>query len=244
MSNITVKSQSRQGSAEGRDDKVLIDHSSEVWSIVGEGKVRDLHWVADNAGLEFLSDLVLIDLWVSNHLVQTVHLHLKPQPFFVSDAMVRDLDEALAAMQEAKEPALQEVARRLYGQRGEGRLILCTHPFWATSLFFAEFPDDLRHVLKTADLIVLKGDVNYRRLVQDRHWPYTTRLEDVTRHMPASFVTLRTLKGELMLGLEEGQAEQLAREDPNWLIDGERGLIHLCVRETDSAYSPSAGVPT
>jgi len=34
----------------------------------------------------------------------------------------------------------------------------------------------------------------------------------------------------LIVGLQEGQAEQLASEDPDWLINGERGVIHLVHR--------------
>lgn len=243
LSNITVKSQARQGSAEGRDDKVLIDHSDHVWSLVRDGKVREMHWVADNAGLELLSDLLLLDLWLSNELVETVQLHLKPQPFFVSDAMVCDLDETIAALEVAEEPSLRQAGQRLREHGNTGRLLPCTHPFWATSLFFRDFSADLRGDLSRADLIVLKGDVNYRRLVKDRHWPHTTRLEDVTGHMPAPFVTLRTLKAELMLGLAEGQAEQLARDDPNWLINGERGLIHLCMRSAGAPSGSLGGKP-
>ncbi|NLX43146.1 MAG: protein-glutamate O-methyltransferase family protein, partial [Chloroflexi bacterium] len=77
-----------------------------------------------------------------------------------------------------------------------------------------------------SDLILLKGDVNYRRLLEDRDWPPTTDLAEVTRYMPAPFVTLRTLKAELVVGLAPGLAESLAAEDPDWLVNGERGVIH------------------
>ena len=42
---------------------------------------------------------------------------------------------------------------------------------------------------------------------------------------PAPFVVLRTLKGEIMVGLEPGQAEAIAAQDPTWLINGKRGII-------------------
>jgi hypothetical protein len=45
--------------------------------------------------------------------------------------------------------------------------------------------------------------------------------------MPSPFLALRTLKAELIVGLEEGQAERLAAEDPDWRINGRRGLVHL-----------------
>jgi len=74
---------------------------------------------------------------------------------------------------------------------------------------------------------VVKGDVNYRRLLDDRHWPHDARMEDIACYFPAPFVTLRTLKGEIMVGLQPGQAETLQAEDPEWLINGKRGVIQL-----------------
>lgn len=46
------------------------------------------------------------------------------------------------------------------------------------------------------------------------------------------YFVLRTLKGEIMVGLEPGQAEALAAEDPTWLINGKRGVIQF-VRENE-----------
>ena len=75
------------------------------------------------------------------------------------------------------------------------------------------------------DPVVAKD--TYRRLLDDLHWPHTTRMEDVTGYFPAPFVALRTLKGEIMVGLAPGEAERLAADDPTWLINGKRGVIHL-----------------
>ena len=92
---------------------------------------------------------------------------------------------------------------------------------------FREMPPAVHASLASAALVVVKGDVNYRRLLDDLHWPHTTRMEDVTGYFPAPFVALRTLKGEIMVGLAPGEAERLAADDPTWLINGKRGVIHL-----------------
>jgi hypothetical protein len=55
-------------------------------------------------------------------------------------------------------------------------------------------------------------------------------MEDVTSYFPASFVVLRTLKGEIMVGLQPGQAEAVAAEDPHWLTNGKRGVIQFIQR--------------
>jgi hypothetical protein len=86
-------------------------------------------------------------------------------------------------------------------------------------------PGSLAAELARAGLVILKGDVNYRRLLDDAHWPPTARVEEIAAYFPASFVTLRTLKGEIVAGLQPGQAEALAARDPEWLINGKRGMI-------------------
>jgi hypothetical protein len=208
---------------------VLIDHTAEVWHMLRNG-IRRADVVADNAGPELLVDLGLIAFLLEEGLARRVHLHLKPHPFFVSDATLPDLLATLAALQGSPRPTLRHVATRLRSAVADGRLVPHDHPFWTRCLFYTQLPQDLRDTLAQADLLILKGDLNYRRLLEDRHWPPTTDLATVTPFMPAPFVTLRTLKSEVMVGLSPGRAEALAAEDPNWLIDGERGVIHLVRR--------------
>jgi hypothetical protein len=75
------------------------------------------------------------------------------------------------------------------------------------------------------DLVIIKGDANYRRLLGDAHWPYTTPFAYATRYFPSPLVALRTLKAEIIVGLRPGEAEQLQAEDPAWLVNGKRGII-------------------
>ncbi len=229
LSNVAVASSARH-LADDAPDRLLINHTPQVWSLMHKGDIRRLDLIADNSGLELLSDLGLLDLCLDGGLVQSVHLHLKGQPYFVSDAMPQDLLATLSALQRSPNVTLRALGERLGAAYVEGRLVVHDHPFWATCLFFSQFPDDLRRFLAQADLILCKGDVNYRRLLEDRHWPPTARLEKIAAYMPTSFVALRTLKGELIAGLPEGLAERLTREDPTWLINGKRGLIHFVDR--------------
>ncbi len=86
-------------------------------------------------------------------------------------------------------------------------------------------PRDLYADYRGATLVILKGDVNYRRLLNDAHWPPTTSFSQVTGYFPAPLAALRILKAELIVGLPSGQAERLAAEDPEWLVNGQRGII-------------------
>jgi hypothetical protein len=187
-------------------------------------KPRRVCIITDNAGTELLMDLALADFLLGQDLAVQIFLHLKPQPFFVSDAMPDDVDAGLEALDAGGDSA-RALRIRLRAHLETGRLELHTHWLYATSLFYFELPEDLRATLAGFDLVILKGDVNYRRLVGDLHWPPTTPFEHATAYFPARLVALRTMKAELIVGLPAGEAERLREQDPEWMVNGQRGLI-------------------
>ena len=209
---------------EDERSNLLVDDTSRVWEHLQEKPCRRLIFIADNAGTELLMDLALADLLLNEGLAAQVVLHLKPQPLFVSDAMPSDVHTGLGALAGGGDAA-RGLGKRVAVHLNDQRLELRTHWLYATSLFYFQLPDDLRAELAGADLVVLKGDVNYRRLIGDLHWPVTTPFEQATAYFPAPFVALRTLKGELIVGLHPGHAEQLYEQDPEWQVNGRRGLI-------------------
>jgi hypothetical protein len=193
--------------------------------------VERVDFINDNVGLDSLFDLALADFLLAHGWTRQVVMHLKDRPFFVSDAIPQDLQFVLAELAQSASPSLRSLAVRLMDAQAAGQLLLKTDPFWTSFQMFRDMPAALQADISTAALAIVKGDVNYRRLLDDRHWPPTTRMEDVAAYFPTSFVALRTLKGEIMVGLAAGQAGQLAAEDPSWLINGKRGVIHLVRRE-------------
>jgi uncharacterized protein with ATP-grasp and redox domains len=208
---------------------LLIDNTEQVWEYLTHKPHRRLSIITDNIGTELLMDLALTDFLLSEGLAERVDLHLKPQPFFVSDAMPDDVEIGLDALMVAG-GAARALSERLRSYQESQRLGLRTHWHFATSLFFFQLPDDLRTHLASMDLVILKGDVNYRRLVGDVHWPPTTPFERATAYFPAPLVALRTMKAELIVGLNEGRVEQLREEDPEWMVNGRRGLIQARLR--------------
>lgn len=205
---------------------LLADDSRALWHFLQSHDGGRVAVVADNAGTELLMDLVLVDFLLSSGLASEVLLFLKPQPFFVSDAMSVDLVAGLDALVEAG-GAGRKLAHRVDGHIAAGELIPREHWFFATSLFYFQMPGDLVETLAGMNLVILKGDVNYRRLLGDAHWPDTTPFAEVVHYFPASLAALRTLKGELIVGLGPGDGERLAADDPAWLVSGRYGIIQF-----------------
>jgi len=203
---------------------LLVDDTLALWDFLQTRQCRRLAVLADNAGTELLMDLLLVDFLLDQELAAEVHLHLKPCPFFVSDAMLQDVFAGLEALEKV-DGATWGLVRRLRVNLASGHLRLFTHWHYGTSLFYFQLPEELRAILSGMDLVVVKGDANYRRLLGDAHWPPTTSFAQATGYFPAPLVALRTLKAEIIVGLRSGEAERLQTEDPAWLVNGKRGVV-------------------
>jgi uncharacterized protein with ATP-grasp and redox domains len=203
---------------------VLVDHAERVWDYLASQPRRRVVMITDNAGTELAMDLALVDFLLTAGLAGEVVLHVKGQPFFVSDAMPADVLATVHAFAAGGTQAA-ELSVQLRQHIEAGRLSLRTHWFYATCLFYFQLPPDLYDELKLADLVILKGDANYRRLLGDAHWPPAASFRAATAYFPAPFVSLRTLKAELIAGLPEGVAEHLDRLEPDWRTNGRRGVV-------------------
>lgn len=227
LSYAEVRDDSQHAPAVDRERaNVLVDDTAPVWDYLRAARAR-IDFVCDNAGPELLFDLALADFLLRARLTQKIVWHLKPQPFFVSDTMPPDVSDALDALTKARAPEIQQLVSRLREAMGQKRFVLTDHPFWVSGSFFHAMPADLQATLAQANLVILKGDANYRRLVGDCHWDPTTLFEVAAGHFPATLVALRTLKAELIVGLKPGEAERLQAQDPAWRVNGKRGVIQF-----------------
>jgi hypothetical protein len=136
---------------------------------------------------------------------------VKPHPYFVSDATVADV---LACVEHLEK--VGDAGPRLRQAIADGRVRLYTHWFYTAPFDFHHLPTDLVDELAAGSLTVVKGDLNYRRLVSDRHWPPTTPFADTTAYFPSPVVALRTLKSDVVV-------DSTARRCPLWTRQRRRG---------------------
>lgn len=184
------------------EDLLVDDTAPAVAALQGARRVA---FLLDNAGTELAMDLVWAD-----HLARAgvaVTLLAKPHPFFVSDATPVDVERTRALL-------------------GLPALPVRTHPHFTSSRFLRtpEMPPDLVDLLSRHDVVVAKGDANYRRLVADAPWPFHTPA-CAALQFPAPVLALRTCKSEVLVGVSETTAARAQARDPNWLVHGRFGLI-------------------
>ncbi|MDX2546632.1 damage-control phosphatase ARMT1 family protein [Streptomyces sp. WI04-05B] len=218
------------GADEGGEAAGLVaDDSEALWSLLRSARpaAGPVCLVADNAGRELVPDLLLLDHLLTRGYSDRAVLHVKPHPYFVSDATTADVVDALRRLTRAP-GAAASYGRRLWSALAEGRLVVRAHPFSCAPLPYAAMPGDLRDEFASATVTVMKGDLNYRRLVGDRLRPPTTPFADVTAYFPGPVAALRTLKSEVIVGLDDRTESALvAAEGQRWRTSGTRAVIQV-----------------
>ncbi|MFD9610695.1 damage-control phosphatase ARMT1 family protein [Streptomyces sp. NPDC059083] len=205
---------------------LVADDSATLWELLPAGASATIAVVADNAGRELIPDLVLIDHLLAHGHAERVVLQVKPYPYYVSDAMTADVVDCLRRLTEAPGEA-GRIGGRLWKAMAAGSLEARTHPFFCAPLPYEEMPEDLRKEFTDAALTILKGDLNYRRLVGDRLWHPTVPFAERTAHFPGPVAALRTLKSDVIVGLEQGTLDILERAGEAWRTSGTHALIQV-----------------
>lgn len=229
---INIEAHNNQQAITLEKNHILIDHTPQIAEKISNFNQVRIDFIIDNAGLELFGDLCLVDYLLTNQAAKIICLHLKPYPTFVSDATIQDVHHTLAILAADDDKQVQLLAQRLQNYIIQSRLICCDDYFWTSPLMFWEMPEALRKELRQASLIIIKGDANYRRCLGDLQWSFTTPFEDIVCYFPAPIVVLRTLKSEIAVGLQLEQVEKLNQEDPNWLTNGQWGIIQF-IQNTD-----------
>ncbi|MDJ1137964.1 damage-control phosphatase ARMT1 family protein [Streptomyces iconiensis] len=215
--------------AESEGDRPLVaDDRDALRALLRTTEERGGHvvLVADNAGRELIPDLLLAAHLLDSGRASTLALHVKPHPYYVSDAVTSDVLAALRRIAAAP-GAAGRAGHRLWAALEEGRLEIRTAAFSCAPLTYDAMPEALRAEFASAALTVFKGDLNYRRLVGDRHWAPTTPFADVTAYFPGPVAALRTLKSDVAVGLDAATVTALDGSGEAWRTNGAHALIHV-----------------
>lgn len=210
-------------------EHLLANEMAQIIDLVcgGAHPLKRVDLLLDNAGFELISDLALVDMLLSASLAEEVMLQAKAHPTFVSDVIPVDVAGAIRFLIDQPDPATRSLGIRLEKYSHSGRMRTTSHFFWNSPLPMWQMPPDLGEDWKGTSLVISKGDANYRRLLGDRQWEMTLPFHQVVDFLPAPLAALRTLKAELAVGLESNQIEEIAKQDPNWMVGGRWGVVHF-----------------
>ncbi|MBN1535370.1 MAG: protein-glutamate O-methyltransferase family protein [Anaerolineales bacterium] len=212
-------------------DRIILNHTKAVYAFLSR-KPAKIAYIMDNAGKELFFDFAFMDFLLLSGMATSITCYVKNQPYYVSDLMSEDFLMSLRILSASTNNNVQNLGLRSENYLDSTLMRVKSPPFFTTSRMYRDLPDTLKNEIAHHDLAILKGDVNYRRLVGDRHWPHTTPIEVAAGYFPTSFLSLRTLKAELAVGLSSEILRKIESEnEPDWLTNGKRGMITFLHRQ-------------
>lgn len=212
------------GSTWDREDLIADDAAPAVEHLLRRSGT--VHMIADNTGTELAADLAFIDALLESRVAERVFYHVKMHPTFVSDSTAEDVRVLLARL-DARGGLAQALAGRLQTALNDGRLRLAPDLFWNIPRWLWDTPLRLSRLFEQATLVIIKGDLNYRRATGDAIWPEETSFAQAVDYFPAPLLALRTLKSDGLVGLIAGLADELDHVDAEWRVNGRRGVIQF-----------------
>ncbi|KAF3926125.1 hypothetical protein ABW21_db0209596 [Orbilia brochopaga] len=227
---------------------------------------RRVDIVLDNSGFELFVDLYLAGYLLSQGLATHIVLHPKNHPWFVSDVLPSDFgillnalrdpvdffvtqhegeDEHKPELDEVGSNAIKKLFENLSLHHAEGKLSIRTNSFWTLQDPFWSLASDenadLWNDLKSSELVIYKGDLNYRKLTGDAEWdpttPFEVALGAIGKASGCRTLALRTCKADVVVGLPEGTDERLRKEDHDnanepekrkWSWSGKYAVVQFC----------------
>lgn len=189
--------------------------------------------ICDNSGAELFSDIYLAVFFLVYGLAKKVVFHLKPCPFFVSDATIDDFSKLVAAL--TKNGKNTELLDFISKKKIE---VFSSNDFWVEPYYFDKMPDGLKNHFDKSNLVIIKGDLNYRRLVGDfNKYANETKssinfetLEErclfknkSNKNIP--LVAPRVLKSDVFVGIDSVFEAIGRNSDSQFKTDGKWGVI-------------------
>ncbi|KAI4091156.1 MAG: hypothetical protein LQ344_004269 [Seirophora lacunosa] len=228
---------------------------------------RRIDIVLDNAGFELFVDLILAGYLLAAGLATQIVLHPKSIPWFVSDVLPADFASLLNALadpqafystpsenennsQKIPPPLSEDETSELLflfqhwsTLHQEGQMTIRPNLFWTGPGSYWRLPKtapSLHEDLKESELVIFKGDLNYRKLTGDAKWPSTTPFATAIGPLgPGSGIrtlALRTCKADVVVGLTVGLDEELKDAEGGggnsgarkWAWSGKWAVVQFC----------------
>ena len=205
--------------------RILHDDTDKCFNFIISKKHKRFDIICDNSGAELFSDIYLAVFMIIHDYVNKVVLHVKSYPYFVSDATIDDFGKLVNTL--TKDNSNSQLLELLSKKKIEVK----THKFWTEAKYFYELPKDLEINKNSTDLLIVKGDLNYRRLVMDKNWQTTDSFEKrcLIKNIPV--IAPRVLKSDVLVGVEPIFVSMAKAQDKKYKTDGKWGVIQTNLKK-------------
>jgi uncharacterized protein with ATP-grasp and redox domains len=228
LSNNSIKmAKEFHSEAAGGDHLFLLIDDTEKLGRYLTAKSKKTAYFVDNVGREFYADLMLIDYLIDHGFADEVVVFVKSAPLFVSDVTQQDVLIAFDFLLQSATETIRQFGVRLQTYLAQGKLRVRVEQLLNLPFMLDEMPTTFLQELGNFDLVIFKGDANYRRVLGDRHWALTASLHEIMPYFPSNLLLIRTLKSELAAGLPPETIDEMESRASDWLINGTCGVIQF-----------------
>ncbi|CAG8566481.1 626_t:CDS:2, partial [Acaulospora colombiana] len=228
---------------EDSEKNILANDLDKTWKWISKFRDARIDLILDNAGFELYGDLVFADWLIQSGYAREIYLHAKPIPWFVSDTTPRDFNWLIQTLQsdtffissELERSSLKKLANRWQSYIANSRWILTFDFFWTSPYAYWHLEEkaaDLYADLCKSQLLIFKGDLNYRKLVYDCKWETTKSFKDAIGPLASAkgippILAMRTSKSDVIVGLDEGVEEKMNAIAEDWMYSGKYAVIQF-----------------
>lgn len=215
--------------------ELLADQTRDIWNCLSGAKSEPtVDIINDNSGYELLCDFVLADFIIHHKLAKKIRFRVKAIPWFISDVIPKDFIYTIEELKKQENKLLSDIGNRLESYMISGQFVLVEpsdHFFTSPFEYYKmeKIAPELHSSIAEAHLVIIKGDLNYRKLLADINWDPTTDFRtSLSGFEPTNLCALRTIKADLVSGLEPGVAEDIyEKEGSQWMATGKYGVIQF-----------------
>lgn len=236
--------------SEFRDVTPVINHSNEFYSYISNARFENVNVLVDNYGHEFLCDLILGLYLIRKQATKRITYHVNVLPVFVSDVIEQDFNRIISQLKELCEGNEKEltVVRELERLKAEGMFVIKSDFFWNmptgySELFKKNYKEELRNIftggINGNDLLIIKGDLNYRRTVGDIvTYPKKDFAKRIKDYIKCPVLVIRSFKSNVILLGSRYYKPTVFETDykydyggMDWRTEGKAGVIQFLLSE-------------
>lgn len=218
-----------------------VNHSEKFWKdYCRDVSNKTINIVVDNFGIEFLWDLVL-GYYLTTKGVTKIIYHVKHIPMFVSDVVEGDhtimFDKLESLLNISKSRRKKEYLSALNLLKASSeKFVFKANYLWNMPYSFSKIVstnsetssllyNDIIDLFTGNELLIVKGDLNYRRLVEDKLWNSRRKTVQKIKYAKCPILVIRSYKSSVVMDSNIPDSKMVQRFGPDWKTDGRVGAV-------------------
>ena len=195
-----------------RYDFVCDDTQKILSFLLQQNSYGKLIIIPDNSAVEFFSDICLAMYFLSTNKFQTIVFKMNNRPKFVSDVTWQDYELFKTFLKR------DNTAYNIFEfYEKSGRIQFEYKDDYTQIPYIRDFSEEEIKDLQSADMLIVKGDLNYRRFLLDCFCPFETPLKSLLPEqlLEQKIIFLRMIKSTVVAGLTKTQSQKAHDEIDN-----------------------------